>query len=436
MSSINCIFQGMGGFILLILIAFIFSENKKAISWKLVLSAFLIQNILFLLISYVPIVHEALGILASAIVNLLGYAQDGASFVFGSMADRQKNGFIFGLVVLPTMVFFGGLVGVLYFLGIIQKIIYFLAYWLRKTIKLSGAESLVVIADIFLGQAEGPLVIGPYISGMTRSELACAFIAGLANISGSTLGMYLVFLGGNDPVQIHTFANYLVTASFMNAASAIVFAKLLFPETCTEDRLLHNDKEVYIETPSNFVDSLFEGAIKGLRIGATIIAALIVAIALTHMVDGILNWFGSIIHVNSIIASSTNNVFSGLSIEYMLGQLFRIFAFFMGINWAETLKVGSLLGQKVVVNEFVAYMSLGHFKMINALSENAIFISTFALASFSNLSSIGISLGSYSVLAPSRTSELTGMALKCLFGAVLAGFMTATVAGFWHNVLR
>lgn len=431
----NSVLQAVLGFIFLVLLAFSFSENKTKINWKLVLAAFVFQNVLFLLISYVPAFHNIISVISGTVVNLLGYASQGAEFVFGSLVDIKKNGFIFGLVVVPSIIFFGGLVGVLYFWGLIQWLIVILARLLRKVIKLSAVESLVVVADVFLGQAEAPILIGPYISTMTRSELACAFTAGLANISGTTLGMYLAFLGGNDPVQIHQFANYLVTASFMNIFSAIIFAKLIFPETVSIHDYSRENVEIKIPRPKNSLDGLFEGAMKGLKIGVVIVMALIVAIAVVHMLDGILNWFGGIIKINQIIATSTNGVFSGLSIEYMLGQLFRVFAFFMGIGWSETLNVGSLLGQKVAINEFVAYMSLGHMKSIHALSANAIFISTFALASFSNLSSIGISLGSYSVLAPNRTEELSGMAFKCLFGAVLAGFMTATVAGFWHHLL-
>jgi CNT family concentrative nucleoside transporter len=431
----NHIFQALVGFIFLVGIAFCFSENKKKINWKLIVVAFILQNILFLLISYVTIFHSVINVISSTIINLLGYANQGAEFVFGSLTSIKKNGFIFGLVVVPSIIFFGGLVGVLYFWGLIQWLITNLARVLRKVIKLSAVESLVIVADAFLGQAEAPLLIGPYISMMTRSELACAFTAGLANISGTTLGMYLAFLGGNDPIQVHQFANYLVTASFMNIFSAVIFAKVIFPENVAVHDYSHENVKINTNQPKNLLDGLFEGSMKGLKIGVTIVMALIVAIAVVHMLDGILAWFGNIIHLNHIIATATNGVFPSLSIEYILGQIFRVFAFFMGIGWSETLNVGSLLGQKVAINEFVAYMSLGHMKAIHALSTSAIFISTFALASFSNLSSIGISLGSYSVLAPNRVEELSGMAFKCLFGAVLAGFMTATVAGCWHYLL-
>ncbi|HLX52453.1 MAG TPA: nucleoside transporter C-terminal domain-containing protein, partial [Aquella sp.] len=214
----------------------------------------------------------------------------------------------------------------------------------------------------------------------------------------------------------------------------IVFAKILFPETDFEN--VSSEKvEVNAHFSANFLDSVFQGALTGLKVGVTLVTALIAIIALVHMIDAILGGFGNLIHVNEYINSSTHGVFKDLSLEYVLGQIFRVFAFFMGINWAETLDVGSLLGQKVAINEFIAYISLGQMKMHNVLSENSIFISTFALSSFSNFSSIGISLGAFGVLAPSRQKELTSIAWKALFGAVLAGFMTATIAGFWHGLL-
>lgn len=426
--------QALFGFVFLLGLSYCFSDNKKAINWKLILSAFILQNILFLLIRYVPIVNTGLGHFSAGLVSMLDFAREGARFIFGDFVDSKKFGFVFVLVVVPTIVFFGSVVAMLYFFGIIQRLIAFLAYLLRKTVKLSGVESLIVIADIFLGQSEGPLVIGPYIKSLTKSELACAFIAGLANLSGSTLGMYLAFLSGGDHQQEVIFATYLVTATFMNAASAIVFAKVLFPETNFEN--VSSEKvEIHAHFYSSFVDSVVQGAMTGLKVGVAMVTVLMAVTSLVHLVNAVLLGVGDIIHINDSIKSATQGAFSGLSLEYILGQIFRIFAFFMGISWIETLNVGSLLGQKVAINEFVAYVSLGKMKLANVLSQNAIFISTFALASFSNFSSIGISMGIYSVLAPSRQKDLGQIAWKCLFGAVLAGFMTATIAGFWHSLL-
>ena len=405
------------------------------------LSSIILINIIFVLFRYVPFVNSGVNALSAGILGLLDYAHEGALFIFGDFANSQKYGFAFILTVVPTIIFFGALIGLLYFFGIIQYLIAVLAYILRKTVRLTGVESMIVIADIFLGQSEGPLVIGPYIKTMSRSELALAFTAGLANLSGSTLGMYLMFLSNGDHVQSLVFANYLVTATFMNAISAIIFAKILFPESLKKIAKDDNNDtgEFKVDLKShrqaNMLDSIVSGAMTGLKVGAAIVTVLLAVISLIHLLDGLLASLGNVLNLNQSITSSTNGVFSSLSIEYILGQIFRIFAFFMGITWSETLNVGSLLGQKVAINEFVAYMSLGKMKLQNVLSDSAIFTSTFALASFSNFSSIGISLGVFSVLAPTRQKELAGIAWKAFLGAVLAGFMTASIAGLWHSIL-
>lgn len=428
------VLQAFAGFFFLIIVAFLFSENKKQINWRLIIVAFIIQNIIYLLINHVPAVAYMVSKLASGVVKLLEFAHDGAKFVFGDIADMNKYGFIFLIVVVPTIIFFGAFIAILYFFGIIQKIIAVLAFILRKTVKLSGAESLVVIADIFLGQNEGPLVIGPYVKTMTRSELALAFIAGLANIAGSTMGMYLTFIAGNDSQQMVVFANYLLTASLMNALSAIIFAKIIFPETQFE-QISTTKVDIHNNIPSNFVESVINGAMTGMKISVAVITILVAVIPLIHFLDFILLGLGNLLNLNTIIHNSTQGSFQGLSLEYIFGQIFRIFAFFMGISWSQTINVGSLLGQKVVINEFVAYMSLGQMKIQHLIDQHSLYVSTFALCSFSNFSSIGISLGSYSILAPGRQHELAEMAFKALFAAVLAGFMTATVASFWHTLL-
>lgn len=427
--------QSFCGFFVLMLVAFVFSEKKKAINWKLIIAAFILQNALFLSITYVPIVNHGLQIISAGLLKFMDYANQGAGFVFGSLVDMKQHGFIFALVVVPTIVFFGSVISLLYFFGIIQRLILIMAFVLRKTLKLSGVESMIVVADIFLGQSEGPMVIGPYVSKMTRSELACAFVAGLANLSGSTLGIYLSFLGGGDHAKEMLFAQSLLTATFMNAASAIVFAKIIFPET-EYDKIMKDD-EIKINGlgTESLIDSVMHGAFTGLKVGIAICAALLAVIPLVHAIDGVLMWFGDFGGINQWIQSFSNNSFDGLSLEFMLGLIFRFFAFFMGISWHETLLVGSLLGQKVAINEFVAYMSLGKMQAAALLSPQSIYISTFALASFSNFSSIGISLGAFSALAPGRQSDLAAMGFKALFAAVLAGFMTATVAGFWHNII-
>jgi CNT family concentrative nucleoside transporter len=394
-----------------------------------------LQNILFLLIHYIPIVNSGLQLISTGLLNFMDYAKQGSQFIFGDLANQKKFGFIFAFVVVPTIIFFGTIISLFYFFGIMQRIIAWLAIALQKTLKLSGTESFVVIADIFVGQNEAPMVIAPYIARMTRAELACAFVAGLANISGSTLGMYLTFLGHGDRAQEMQYAQHLIMATFMNATSAIVFAKLFFPET--EPDKIMDAKHIRAEgiTATSIPDAIMHGAFTGLKVGIAMCAALLAIIPLVHAIDGILFWIGNLVNLNVWIENMSNHNFNGLSLEFIFGIVFRFFAFFMGVSWDQTLQVGSLLGQKVVINEFIAFMSLGKMQLDGLLSANSIYISTFALASFSNFSSIGISMASFSALAPGRQAELGSFAFKALFAAILAGFMTATVAGFWNSLL-
>ncbi len=431
----SILIQSFCGVFFLIAVAFLASEQKRSINWKLIITAFIMQNIVFLLIRYVPIVSYFLELVSAGLLKFMAYAQEGARFVFGDLVDMKKYGFIFALVVVPTVIFFGAIISLFYFFGIMQWLISSLAYLLRKTIKLSGVESLVVIADIFLGQSEAPMVIGPYVAKMTRSELACAFVAGLANLSGSTLGIYLTFLGGGSHAEEMRFAQYLLTATFMNATSAIIFAKIVFPETTPEAILDSASIKVGGLKVNSVIDAIMHGAFTGVKIGVAICAGLLAVIPLIHLIDGVLLKVGDFLHITTWVQVVSNHAFAGLSLEFLFGMVFRFFAFFMGVAWNETLLVGSLLGQKVAINEFVAYMSLGTMKAAGQLSANSIYIATFALASFSNFSSIGISMGVFSALAPSRQSDLAAMGFKALFAAVLAGFMTATVAGFWHTIL-
>ncbi|AUR51504.1 hypothetical protein CUN60_04100 [Aquella oligotrophica] len=264
------------------------------------------------------------------------------------MADTSKVGFVFAFVVVPTIIFFGSVISILYFFGIMQWIIEKLAFLLRKTIKLSGVESLVVIADIFLGQSEGPMVIGPYVQNMTRSELACAFVAGLANLSGSTLGMYLSFLAAGNHAEELMVANSLLTATFMNATSAIVFAKMIFPETNYEAIMDAKHLKVTGSRHDSLVDAIMHGAFTGVKIGVAICAALMAVIPLIHAIDGFLFWIGSLVHINDYIATSSNKSFDGLSLEYIFGLIFRFFAFFMGLVGMKLCKWEACLGRRLL----------------------------------------------------------------------------------------
>jgi CNT family concentrative nucleoside transporter len=300
---------------------------------------------------------------------------------------------------------------------------------MAKTMRLSGAESMSAAGNIFLGQTEAPLLVKPFISGMTRSELLCLMTGGMATIAGSVLGAYVSFLGGGDPAQQAKFATYLLSASVMNAPAAIVMAKIFLPELepdKIDSRLRVNKDQIGV----NVIDALAGGASDGLKLALNIGAMLLAFIAVIYslnwiLVDGIGEWTG----LNAFVISGTGGVFDGFSLQYILGQLFRVFAFIMGVEWAETLQVGSLIGQKTVINEFVAYLSLADMKAAGDLSEKSIVIATYALCGFANFSSIAIQIGGIGSLAPNRQGDLSKLGIKALMAATLATMMTATIAG-------
>ena len=295
--------------------------------------------------------------------------------------------------------------------------------------RLSGAESVSVAGNIFLGQTEAPLLVRPFIAKMTSSELNCLMTGGMATLAGSVLSAYVVFLGGSDPESQTLFATYLVSASVMNAPAAIVMSKMFLPETTPEkiDQHIKVNKE---QLGVNLIDALSKGATDGvklvLNIGGMLLAFIAIILAINWiLMDGI----GAVTGLNAYVVVSTQGAFEGFSLQYILGQIFRLFAFAIGISWSESLLVGSLLGQKFVINEFVGYLSLAEMKASGVLSEHAIMISTYALCGFANLSSIGIQIGGIGVMAPERRGDLSLLGFRALIGASLATLMTAAIAG-------
>lgn len=428
--------RGLLGIVALLSIAFLFSRNKKQIDWKLVISGLALQILVAVCVLKIPVVRNVFDYLGHGVVKFLGFALDGARFLFGDLAlnsdavDANHNlGFLFAFQALPTVIFFSAVTSGLYYLGVLQKIVYGFAWVMAKTMRLSGAESLSAAGNIFLGQTEAPLLVRPFIARMTSSELHCLMTGGMATIAGSVMGAYISFLGGTDPAQLAKFATYLLCASIMNAPAAIVMAKIFVPETEPQkiDRALRINRE---SVGVNMVDALASGAADGLKLALNIAAMLLAFIAIIAalnwmLMDGIGSWTG----LNDWVRSSTNNTFSGLSLEYLFGQLFRIIAFTMGVDWSETLQVGSLLGQKMVINEFIAYNSLADMKDSGLLSEKAIIISTYALCGFANFSSIAIQIGGIGGMAPERQPDLSRLGVKALLAASLATMMSGTIAG-------
>ncbi|GAA0894269.1 nucleoside transporter C-terminal domain-containing protein [Fulvivirga kasyanovii] len=421
--------RGLIGLAVLIGIAFLFSKNRKAIDWRLVGIGLLLQIIFAILITKVDFVAAGFDWISDKFVTFLSFSSDGAAFLFGDLVKVDKFGFIFAFQVLPTVIFFSTVSAGLYYLGVLQKIVYGIAWIMARTMRLSGAESLSAAGNIFLGQTEAPLLVRPFVKNMTTSELMCLMTGGMATIAGGVLAGYVAFLGGDDPAERAKYAAYLLSASIMNAPAAIVLAKIIIPETRPEE--IDSDLKVSKESLGvNLIDSLAQGAADGLKlalnIGGMLLAFIAIIFALNWiLVDGIGEWTG----LNAFVVQSTDGAFKGFSLEYILGQVFRLFAFAMGVSWDEALSVGSLLGQKVVINEFVAYLSLADLKASGILSDKAIVMSTYALCGFANFSSIAIQIGGIGGMAPNRQGDLSRLGMRALFAATLATMMTATIAG-------
>ncbi len=421
--------RGLLGIATLVGLAYLISRNKHAINWRLVIAGLIIQLVAGLLILKVPFVAGIFDALSQGFVKFLSFSQQGAEFIFGELVNTTSFGFIFAFQVLPTIIFFSTVSAGLYYLGILQKIVYGIAWIMTRTMQLSGAESLSAAGNIFLGQTEAPLLVKPYIADMTRSEIMCLMTGGMATIAGGVLGGYVAFLGGDDPAQQTRFAAYLLSASIMNAPAAIVISKILIPETQPDQ--IKSDLHVSDEQLGvNVIDALSRGAADGLKlalnVGGMLLAFVAVIAAINYLLASVV---GDTLGLNAWVASSTDGAFDSFSLEYILGQLFRVFAFVMGVEWSETLQVGSLLGQKTVINEFVAYLDLAEMKKEGVLQGKALVIATYALCGFSNFSSIAIQIGGIGSIAPSQQENLSRLGLWALLAATFACMMTATIAG-------
>ncbi|PSL07616.1 NupC/NupG family nucleoside CNT transporter [Cecembia rubra] len=421
-------FRGLIGIVLLLAFALIFSANKRAVDWRLVGIGVILQAIFGFMITKVDFVAKVFATISRAFVKLLSFSEDGALFIFGDLAT-DTFGFIFAFKVLPTIIFFSTVSAGLYYLGILQKIVFGIAWVMSRTMRLSGPESLSAAGNIFLGQTEAPLLVRPFIPTMSRSELMCLMTGGMATIAGGVLAGYVAFLGGDSLEEQSRFAAYLLGASIMNAPAAIVMSKIMIPE---QDKVVFNDKlEVSQENMGvNLIDAMSIGASEGLKlalnVGGMLLAFIAVIAALNFILSGLIGEYSGL---NALVVASTDGQFDGFSLEYILGQIFRVFAWVIGVEWRETLQVGSLLGQKTVINEFVAYLSLADMKAADALSPKAVVIATYALCGFSNFSSIAIQVGGIGSIAPNQQGNLSKLGMRALLAATIACLMTATIAG-------
>ena len=416
---------GLFGLAVLIGIAWLFSNNRRAVDWKLVGTGVSLQIGFAALVLLVPGGRDVFDWLGQLFVKVLSFVNEGSTFVFGSLMDVKNSGFIFAFQVLPTIIFFSALMGILYHLGVMQLVVRAMAWAITKVMRVSGAETTSVCASVFIGQTEAPLTVRPYIPRMTQSELLTMMIGGMAHIAGGVLAAYVGMLGGSDPVQQAFYAKHLLAASIMAAPATLVVAKLLVPETGTP--LTRGTVKMDVEkTTSNVIDAAAAGAGDGLKLALNIGAMLLAFIALIALINAPLTWLGDVTGLASLIGKPTN-------LSTIFGYLLAPVAWVIGTPWADATTVGSLIGQKVVINEFVAYTELsqilsGQLPGVSLSKEGAL-VATYALCGFANFSSIAIQLGGIGGLAPDRRHDLARFGLRAVLGGSIATFMTATIAG-------
>jgi CNT family concentrative nucleoside transporter len=415
---------GFFGLAVLISIAFSLSSNRKRVDWKLVISGIALQLFFAILVILVPGGRKFFETLSRIFVTIIGFAMDGSAFIFGSLADPSNLGFIFAFQVLPTIIFFASLMAVLYHLGLMQKIVQAMAWVMLKVMRISGSESLSVAANVFVGQTEAPLVVRPYISRMTESELFTMMVGGMATIAGGVLAAYITMLGGADEAARIFYAKHLLSASIMAAPATIVIAKLLKPET--EESVTKGKVSLHVEkTATNVIEAAANGAADGVKLALNVGGMLLAFVALIALVNYPLGWIGEVTGLEAIAGQP-------LSLSMILGYFLSPLAWVIGIPWQDAVTVGGLIGEKAVTNEFVAYAHLNEIQ--HTLTPKALLISTYALCGFANFSSIAIQIGGIGGLAPERRSDLARLGLTAVLGGTLATMMTATIAGVLTSI--
>jgi len=427
--SMKSLWRGVLGMISLIFIAFLFSSDRKNINWKTVgigVSFQLIIAVCVLKVSFIQGIFEWIGQL---FVSVLDFTRAGSKFLFeGLVVDMDTFGFIFAFQVLPTIIFFSALTSVLFYLGIIQKVVKVMAWALSRVLKISGAESLSVAGNIFLGQTEAPLLIKAYLEKMNKSEMLLVMIGGMATVAGAVLAAYIGFLGGDDPVLRLKFAKHLLAASVMAAPGAIVISKILYPQT----EAVNTDVKVSSEKiGSNILDAIANGTTDGLKLAVNVGAMLLVFVAFIAMINGVLGWVGDFTTINDFMASNTP--YTKLSLEAILGTVFAPLMWLIGIAKEDVMMMGQLLGIKLAASEFVGYIQLADLK--NAANtthltyNKSIIMATYMLCGFANFASIGIQIGGIGSLAPGQRKTLSEFGMKALIGGTIASLISATIAG-------
>ncbi len=426
--SFNSVARGILGMVSLLLIAFLFSSSRRSINWKTVLIGLGAQMLLAIGVLKITFVKNIFEFVGGIFVLILDFTRAGSEFLLGGMMDVDSFGFIFLFQVLPTIIFFSALTSVLFYLGVIQIVVKGMAKVLTKLMGISGAESLSVAGNIFLGQTEAPLMIKAYLERMNRSEMLLVMIGGMATVAGGVLAAYIGFLGGDDPELRLQFAKHLLAASVMAAPGAIVISKMLYPQI----EAINTNVEVSSEKiGSNILDAIANGTTEGLKLAANVAAMLLVFIAFIAMINYLLGWIGGITTLNSVMAEYTP--YTKFSLESILGTVFAPLMWLIGVAKEDMMLMGQLLGIKLAASEFVGYIQLADLKNpMNALSlnyEKSVIMATYMLCGFANFASIGIQIGGIGSLAPGQRKTLSEFGMKALLGGTIASLLSATIAG-------
>ena len=411
--------HGLFGIALILLLGWWLSDQRASIVWRTIVVGMVLQVSLAILVLWVPAGQWFFNALGRAFVVLIGFTTAGSEFVFGPLVDLDNIGFVFAFQVLPTIIFFSALMACLYHLGLMQRVVEAIARVMMRLMRVSGSESLATAANVFVGQTEAPLVVRPFIVGMTRSELFALMTGGMATIAGGVMAAYVMLLGGSDPVTQTYFAKHLISASIMAAPASLVMAKLIIPEretSLTMGRVRSTLERSYV----NLIEAAAGGASEGLKLALNVGAMLLAFLALIALINWPLNWLGAVTGLQASLGQP-------LDLALLLGWLCAPLAFLIGVPLSEAVQVGSLIGTKIVANEFVAYVALN--EMREGLSERSVLIATYALCGFANFASIAIQLGGIGSLAPERRPDLARLGLRAVAAGALVSLLNAAWAG-------
>lgn len=422
--------RGLLGVIVILAIAYFMSRDRKRINFVQVGKALLLQFVFCLIILFVPGVDAFFSIVGKGFVVMLNSASQGASFLFGDLVNTQKVGYIFAFQVFPVTLFFAALTSLLYYYGIIQWVINWIALGLRKVLNITGSEGLVSAGNIFLGQTEAPLLTKKHLPSMTQSETFLVMVSGMATVAGGVMAAYIIMLGNGDPVETAKFTKHLLTASVMAAPGAIALSKMLFPEKETPVEKVEIEKE---SLGGNFFEALFNGIAEGTKLVVNIAAMLLVIIAIVALINFFLRLIGDYSGLNHWIEAWSKGKSSALSLEFMMGLVLTPLTWLFGVDWADASTVGSLLGLKISLNEFVAYMKLDEWRDAGRfMQDKSIVMATYMLCGFANLSSIGIQIGGIGILAPGKRPFITQYGMLAMLTAALVSCLSGVFIGMLY----